>query len=166
MITSFVDMEATQVLPQQPKQNIRENVSVILLFLKKRDKPEVSQNVKDLLNFMRIVILDKNQVCSKRGDDTLFKSLKRIFLEGKLKIEEWETILLKFLNDTPREQGLPWTEEEKEVWKLVLFFVSEQVGCPSIIGEGYHFMLENQERRDQLSPLIRQLGLKKMSGMQ
>ena len=153
-------MEATQVLPQQQFPNILAIVRLILLFLKKKDKPKVSKNVEDLLNFMRTVILDKNPVCSKRGDDTPFKSLKVIFLDGKIKIEEWETILLGFLNDTPREQGLPWTEEEKEVWRLVLFFVSEQVGCPSIIGKGYHFMLEDQERRAQLSPLILQLGLK------
>ena len=151
-------MEATQDLTQN--QTNLEIVRLILDFLTKRDKPNVSKNVEDLLNFMRIVILDKNQVCSKRGDDTPFKSLKRIFLDGKIKIEEWETILLRFLNDTPREQGLPWTEEEKEVWRLVLFFVSEQVGCPSIIGKGYHFMLEDQERRAQLSPFILQLGLK------
>jgi hypothetical protein len=156
-------MEAIQDPLQKQNQNNHEIVRLILLFLKKKDKPKVSKNVEDLLNFMRIVILDKNPVCSKRGDDTPFKSLmslKRIFLDGKIKIEEWETILLGFLNDTPREQGLPWTEEEKEVWRLVLFFVSEQVGCPSIIGKGYHFMLEDQERRAQLSPLILQLGLK------
>jgi hypothetical protein len=156
-------MEATQVLSQQQNEKNRESVILILGFLKNKDKPKASKNVEDLLNFMRIVILDKNKVCSKRGDDTPFKSLmslKRIFLDGKTKIEEWETILLGFLNDTPREQGLPWTEEEKEVWRLVLFFVSEQVGCLSTTGKEYHFMLESQERRAQLSPLILQLGLK------
>ncbi len=109
-----------------------------------------------LLYFMYIAVLDKNLARSKRHN--IFRKLITIILYGETKIEVWETILLAFLNKTPREQGLPWTEEEKEVWKLFLFFVSEQFGNHS--PTGYHFMLENQERRAQLSPLILQLGLK------
>lgn len=169
MIISFVDMEAKPILQQQ-NPNILAIVRLILLFLKtfftKEKKSETETALSDkkspntnpvfLLYFMYIALLDKNLARSKQVPT--FSKLKSIMLYGQPKIEDWETILLRFLNDTPREQGLPWTEEEKEVWKLFLFFVSEQFGNHS--PTGYHFMLENQERRAQLSPLILQLGLK------
>ncbi len=112
-----------------------------------------------LLYFMYIALLDKNLARSKRVPT--FSKLKSIMRYDKqTKIENWEIILLKFLEDTPMSKDFHWTDEEKEVWKLVLFFMSEQFGSPSITGKGYCFMLENQERREQLSPLILQLGLK------
>ena len=137
-------------------------IKIVISFLKsvfkKREKHKVNKNLEDLLNFIYIALLDKNLVRSKR--DNTFKNLKSLLLYGQTKIEQWETILLTFLNHTPRKQGLPWTDEEKEVWILVLFFVSEQFGCPSSTGKGHLFLLENQKRRAQLSPLIIKLGLK------
>ncbi len=125
-----------------------------------------------LLYFMYITLLHKNRVRSKNKhrsshrtistnkSDTTFRALKSLFLYGETKIEVWETILLTFLNENPRIQGFPWTDEEKDVWKLVLFFMSKEFGRLSTTGKGYHFMLENQERGAKLSPLILQLGLK------
>ena len=172
MITSFVDMEATQVPPQQPNPNIQAIVRLILLFLKtfftKSKKSEIETALSNkgfprnspmfLLYFMYIALLDKNRARSKT--DSTFSKLKSLLLDRQTKIEVWETILLTFLNENPRSQGFPWTDEEKEVWKLILFFMSEQFGFPSITGRGFNFMLENQERKAQLSPLILQLGLK------
>ena len=150
--TSFVNMEAEQ---NQVDPNTVESVLKYLKMVKDNDKsPVMSRNIQDLLSFMCIVILKRNHLRSKNKE---LLSLKRIFLDGKIKVEEWETILLGFLNDVPREQGLPWTEEEKEVWRLVLFFVSEQVGGSSYTNEIYYFMLEDQGRRAQLSPFILQL---------
>lgn len=132
MIISFVDMEAKPILQQQ-NPNILAIVRLILLFLKtfftKEKKSETETALSDkkspntnpvfLLYFMYIALLDKNLARSKQVPT--FSKLKSIMLYGQPKIEDWETILLRFLNDTPREQGLPWTEEEKEVWKLFLF---------------------------------------------
>lgn len=171
MITSFVDMEAKQV-PQQPNPNIPAIVRLILLFLKtfftKSKKSEIETDLSNksfprnspmfLLYFMYIALLDKNLARSKRVPT--FHALKSLFLYGETKIEQWETILLTFLNENPRSEGFPWTDGEKHVWILVLFFMSEQFGSPCITGRGFNFMLENQTRRDQLSPLICQLGLK------
>ncbi len=171
MITSFVDMEATHV-PQQQNPNIPVIVSSILLFFKtvftNSLKSQIITDISDkrlprnnplfLLYFMYIALLDKNLARSKKN--YTFKNLKSILRYGQTKIEEWEIILLKFLNENPTVQGFPWTNEEKECWKLLLFFMSEQFGSPSIKGDEFEFMLENKERRDQLSPLIRQLGLK------
>jgi hypothetical protein len=122
------------------------------------DEKSPKTNLVFLLYFIYIALLDKNLARSKKVPT--FSKLNSIILLGQTKIEVWETILLTFLNETPREQGLPWTEEEKEVWKLFLLFVSKQFGSPSTTGKGYHFRLGNQERRAQLSPLILQLGLK------
>ena len=172
MITSFVNMEAKPIPQQQQNPNIHAIVRLILLFLKtfftksKKSEIETALSKKDLprnspmflLYFMYIALLDKNRVRSKI--DNTFDRLKRLLLYGQTNIEQWETILLTFLNHTPREQDLPWTDEEKEVWILVLFFMSEQFGRPYPTGKGHLSLLENQERRAQLSPLIRQLGLK------
>jgi len=147
-------------------------INVVISFLKtvftKEKKSEVEiiiENNKSpktnpvfLLYFMYIAVLNKNLCRSKKKN--VFKKLITIMVYGETKIEVWETILLTFLNDTPREQGFPWTEEEKEVWRFLLFFVSEQFGGRSITEKEYHFMLENQERRAELSPCIHQLGLK------
>ena len=112
-----------------------------------------------LLYFMYIALLDKNRARSKK--EKTFDHLKSRLVYGETNIEVWETILLTFLNHTPRKQDLPWTDKEKEVWILVLFFMSEQFGCHYLTGKGRPlFLLDNQERRAQLSPLIRQLGLK------
>ena len=171
LITSFVDMEA-QVPPQQPNPNSPAIVRLILLFLKslftKSKKSEIETALSNkgfprnspmfLLYFIYIALLDKNRARSKR--DNTFDSLKSLLLYGQTKIEQWEIILLTFLNENPRSQGFPWTDKEKEVWILVLFFMSDKFGSPSIPGCGFKFMLENQERKAQLSPLICQLGLK------
>lgn len=165
-------MEATQVPPQQPNPKIQAIVKSIILFFKiiftNEKKSEIGTNLADnsfsrnspmfLLYFIYIALLDKNLTRSKK--DHTYKNLKSLFLYGQTKIEDWETILVRFLNENPRSQGFPWTDEEKEVWKLVLFFTSEQFGSTSITGCRFYFMLENQERKAQLSPIICQLGLK------
>ena len=120
------------------------------------DKKSPKTNPDFLLYFMYISVLDKNLARSKK--ESVFEKLSNIFLYGETTIEDWETILITFLNATPREEDLPWTEEEKDVWKLVLFFVSEQFG--KHYPTRYHFMLKNQKHRAQLSPLILKLGLK------
>ena len=130
----------------------------------KKKQHQFPTDLVDLLKFIHIILFDRNLLHSKK--DKTFDSLKNLFCNSRMKIEQWEIILRKFLDDTPREQGLPWTRIEKEVWVLVLFFTSEEIGSYSPTTNEYYFMLENKERRDQLSPLIRQLGLKKMSGMQ
>jgi hypothetical protein len=132
------------------------------------DKKSPETNPVFLLYFMYIALLDKNLARSKKVPT--FNKLKSIMLYGETKIEVWETILLTFLNETPRVQGFPWTEEEKDVWKLVLFFVSEQFGGSEQFGvseqfgssciEKYYFRFNDEKRRAQLSPLIHQLGLK------
>ena len=165
-------MEAQVPPPQQPNPNILVILKAILFFFKtvftKSKKSEIETAFSNksfsrnspmfLLYFMYIALLDKNLVRSKTV--SIFSNLKSLLLYGQTKIEQWENILLEFLNETPKVEGLPWTDEEKEVWKLVLFFMSDQFGSSSITGRGFNFMLENQERRDKLSPLIRQLGLK------
>ena len=169
LITLFVIMEAKPV-PQQQNPNILEIVRLILLFLKtvftESKKTEIKTALSYnsfpqddpmfLLYFMYIVLLDKNLARSKK--DKTFDSLKSLLLYRQTNIEQWETILLTFLNQTPRKSDFPWTDEENDVWKLILFFISEQFG--KIICKEHHFMFLDETRRAQLSPLIRQLGLK------
>ena len=181
MITSFVDMEATQVLPQQPNQNIQAIVRLILLFLKtcftKETIVEVNQSVskclrnddklsdddlftakknpKFLLFYMHIVLNDKNLFHSKK--DNAYKNVKEII--WGIDIEFWEISLSLFLSSQKKEpDSKVWTIEEKKVWRHVLLFISEQLGA--IHGSTHCFMLRDQERRAELSPLLHQLGLK------
>ena len=170
MITSFVDMEATQVPPQQPNPNIQATVRSILCFLQKTSKTthisNIKKNLEDetfrrddpmfLLYFIYIALLDKNLVRSKK--ENIFAKLITRLVYGGFPIEHWEIILLNFLEKTPRESAFPWTDEEKEVWKLVLFFLSEQFGKNSC--EKFCFMLCDKTRRMELSPRIHKLGLK------
>lgn len=181
MITSFVNMEATQVPPQQPNPNIQATLSTILRFLKtcftKEKIVEVNQSVSKCLRndhrlstddlfiakknpdfillYMHIVLNDKNLFRSKK--DHAYKNVKSIIWE--IDIEIWEISLNLFLLSQKKEpDSKVWTVEEEKVWRHVLFFISEQLGA--IHGSTHCFMLRNQERRAELSPLLRQLGLK------
>ena len=145
MITSFVDMEA-KTIPQQQNPNILAIVRLILLFLNtlftKKKKSEVKIEMKHshtmnplfLIYFMYITLLNMRIPSSDKIRETI----------AQISIEEWEKILLKFLNDTPREKDLPWTEEEKEVWVLILYFISYQERTRK-----YHYLqIKSRDRCD------------------